>query len=443
MLKRVRITLLTLLLLLAILPAAGAAGQGNGPRIYVISADGALSQTMADYLDRGIQTAERNGAEALIFELNTPGGSIDLMNRMEQDILDSQVPVVVYVSPKGSMAGSAGSVITLAAQAAAMAPDTIIGAASPVSSTGQNLDSTEEAKTKQAMSATMRGLTERRGPEAVSIAVDMINNAKAVSATEAVNAKLVDFSATDLNDLLRQMNGFTVHVAGGTRVLNTTNAVVTTLPLTLIEQLLLILANPNIVFLLLQIGVLAVLIEISNPGGWVPGFIGVTCLALAGYGMGILPVNWFGLAFVVIAFVLFILDIKTPTHGALTAAGTASLIVGGLVLFNSAATPAYQRVSPWLVVVVSLLTAALFAVIVSFAVRAQHAPLRTGQNTLLGQVGTVRTSIAPHGTVQVAGELWSADLAQGQEALPAGSRVEVVNINGVKVVVRKYNNGSK
>jgi membrane-bound serine protease (ClpP class) len=200
-----------------------------------------------------------------------------------------------------------------------------------------------------------------------------------------------------------------------------------------------VLTNPNIVFILLTIGVQALLIELSHPGGWVAGFIGVVCLALAIYGFGVLPVNWFGLIFLVIAFVLFVLDIKAPTHGALTAAGVGSLIVGALVLFNSPATPDFMRVSVPLVVVSSLITGGLFAAALALAMRAQRIPVRTGQEALIGRVGIVREAIPAIGSgmVQVAGELWSAELAEGQEPILKGERVEVVQATGIRVRVRR------
>jgi membrane-bound serine protease (ClpP class) len=224
---------------------------------------------------------------------------------------------------------------------------------------------------------------------------------------------------------------------GEQRVLETSNATVEVVSLAFIEQLLAVLTNPNIVFLLLTIGVQAVLIELSSPGGWIAGVIGVVCLALAVYGLGILPVNWFGLVFLAIAFILFILDIKAPTHGALTAAGIVALIVGALVLFNSPSVPAFQRVSVPLVIGTSIITGLIFLGIVGFALRAQRTPVRTGQESLIQRTGIVRTRLDPVGTVQLGSELWTASLEPGQASLTAGERVRVVRVDGVRLVVRK------
>ena len=414
--------------------------QIDSPLVIVLTADGPISPAMAEYLSRGIQTAERRGAEAMIFQLNTPGGAVTTMNAMVQDILASQVPVVVYVAPRGGMAASAGTIITLAGHAAAMAPETMIGAASPVDSEGQDLNETMAAKEQNALAATVRALAERRGSEAVAFAEATIREASAASANEALEIGLIDFIATDLNDLLSLMDGFPVILNGETYALETSNAQVENVSISFIEQLLLILTNPSIVFILLSVGVQAILIEISSPGGWVAGFIGACCLALAAYGIGVLPVNWFGLGFIIIAFILFILDIKAPTHGGLTAAGIGSLIVGGLVLFNSPSTPSFQRVSVPLVVGVSLFSGLVFFTIMMIAVRAQRAPVRTGQESMSGKMGIARSAIDPTGSVQVGGELWTAELAPGEAPIPAGARVIVESAEGIRVIVRTKNN---
>ena len=411
--------------------------QTTTNQIIVLTADGPITPAMAQYLSRGINVAERQGAEAVIFQLNTPGGGIDTMTEMEQMILASTVPVVVYVAPSGAMAASAGTIITLAGHVSAMAPNTTIGAASPVGSQGENLPTTEELKVKNALAATARTLTERRGPTAVALAEETIQNAVAVSATEAKQAGLIDFIATDLNDLRSKLDGFTVTVAGQPITLETANASFVPINISFIEELLLIVTDPNIVFLLITIGVQAIIIEISSPGGWVAGFIGVCCLGLATYGLGILPVNYFGLLFIAMSFVLFILDIKAPTHGGLTAAGVGSLIVGALVLFNTPTTPSFQHVSVPLVIFVSLISGAIFFGIMMIAVRAQRAPIRTGEESMIGRMGTARTDLEPKGSVQVGGELWTAELEDESSYIPTGARVQVVRVDGLRLIVRK------
>lgn len=423
-------------LFIALRPVAAQTSQGQ-PIILVMTAQGPLTPAMVGYLERSLSIADQDHAALLIMQLNTPGGSISLMNEMVQLMRTTDVPIVVYVSPQGSMAGSAGTLITLAGHAAAMAPETAIGAASPVGSQGEDIGTTLATKEKEILRATARSLAERRPPAAIALAEDTIQNAKAASASEALNVGLVDFIATDLTDLLRQLNGFTVVVLDKNVTLNTQNALVQEIPLTVVEQALQLLTDPNIVFLLLSIGVQAILIELSSPGGWVAGTIGVICLALVVYSFGILPINLFGLVFIVLAFVLFIIDIKAPTHGALTAAGVASFIVGALVLFNSTRVPGFPAVSIPLVIGTGIFIAITFSFIISFAIRALRLPAVMGKKTLVGRTGTVSRTIDPVGSVQVQGELWTAELAEPGDPLPVGTRIEVTKIEGLRLKVRK------
>jgi len=425
--------LLAAALLLGARPQAQAQSEAL---VLVLEAKGALTPAMAEYLDRGLRLAETRQAEALVLQLDTPGGSIDLMNRMVQAIRGSQVPVIVFVAPRGAIAGSAGTILVLAGHAAAMAPETAIGAASPVGSQGEDLGETMEAKEKEILKAEARGLAERRGEAATALAEAAIESASAASSTEALQAGLVDRIASDVPDLLRQIDGLTVEVDGQERVLKTAWAFPQAISQTLTEQLLQILTNPNIVLLLMTVGVQAILIEISSPGGWAAGFIGVVCLALGGYGLGILDVNWFGLVFLIMAFVLFVLDIKAPTHGALTIAGVASFVAGALILFNSPGTPSFQRVSVPLVVGLGLFTAAGFFVMLTFVLRAHRRPVEVGREALIGRTGEVRSTLEPSGMVQVAGELWSAEIEPGTPAIGTGERVEVVSVRGLRLLVR-------
>ena len=433
--KNTRILLTSLFLALFLLQPLHAAA--SGPVALVLTIDGAITQATQEYLTRGILTAEQEHVEVLILQLNTPGGDILSMTAMTEAMRKSTVPVVVYVTPRGAMAGSAGTIITLAAHASAMAPETIIGAASPVGSGGQDLGQTEFAKTTQAEVAKVDAFAGWRGPQAVALAELTITSAKAVSSTQALQVHLIDFSATDLNDLLRQLDGFTVQMPNGPLTLHTAGIVQQALPMSLIEQLLQLLIDPNIVFLLLAIGLQALLIELTHPGAWLPAFFGVVCLALGGYGLGFLPVNWFGLIFMVTAFVLFILDIKAPTHGALTLAGVASFIIGALVLFNSPGTPHFEQVSIPLVIFVGVFIGLIFAVILTYALRSLNRPVITGSARLAGQAGFAVSEIDPAGQAQVAGELWSADLADPSDVIHRGERVEVVKVEGLRLKVRK------
>ena len=428
----------TLLVLGVIFAGAVAAqAQANQPLILVLEATGPITPPMAEYVGRGVQLAESRGAEALLITLDTPGGDTRSLSNIIQIMRASRVPIIVYVAPNGAMAGSAGALVTMAAHAAAMAPEAVIGASSVVGSGGAELDPTIKAKETEILKASVRPLVERRGAAATQLAQDMIDHAKAASASEALDAKLIDWIASSQADLLRQMDGFTVTMPDGPKTLRTGGAVAEPVQMSLIEQLLLIVTDPNIVFILLSLGVLALQVELTHPGTWIPGFIGVTCLALAIYGLGVLPVNWFGLVFIVTAFVLFVLDIKAPTHGALTAAGVASFIVGALVLFNSPGVPQFERVSVPLVIGVGVGIGLMFTGILAFALRAQRLPIQMGKETVLGKIGIARSAVGLSGQVQVESELWTAEAEQGSTAISKGDRVEVVEVRGVHLKVRK------
>lgn len=411
--------------------------QGNSSPAVVLTADGPIMPPMLEYIKRGIETAEQRDAELLVIQLNTPGGSIDTMQDIVTVIRASKVPVVVYVAPQDAQAASAGAIITMAGHISAMAPRTVIGAASPVDSSGGDIESTMESKIKEDLKARVRSLVSPRGTEAVQLAEAMIEDAKAVTADEALKAGLIDFIADDLEDLLQALDGVTVETKDGSRTLHTEGVVVMPLNISFIEQLLLMLTDPNIAFLLLAIGVQAVLIELSSPGGWIAGFIGAVCLTLAAYGMGVLTVNWFGLIFLIIAFVLFVLDIKAPTHGALTTAGVASFIVGALVLFNSPGTPQFQRVSVPLVIGTGVFIGLIFFTIMMIALRSLHKPVEMGAESYVGKTGTAKSFEGEAGQVQVESELWSAEKADGSGEIRKGDKIEVVEVRGLRLIVKK------
>lgn len=426
-----------LFLLLSSLNPVQAQGDDNSNIVVVLSSEGPITPILTHYLERGLRVAEDLDAEAVILELDTPGGSVDIMNEIVQLIRRSDVPVVVFVSPRNAMAASAGTVITLAGHVAAMAPETTIGAASPVGGQGEDIGETMESKIKEILKASVRGLTSNRSPEAIELAQETIENAIAVTVDEALEVGLVDIKASDLPDLLNQLDGYTVIVKEEEIVLHTRNAEIVNVSVTFIEDILLLLINPNLIFVLLSVGVQAILIELSSPGGWVAGFIGAVCLLLAVYGLGLLPVNWFGLLFIVIAFVLFLLEVKAPTHGPLIIAGVISFVIGALTLFNSVTIPGMPRVSVPLVIGTGVFLAFSFLTIVTFALRAQRMPVLMGREALPGKTGIVETELNPRGMVQIAGELWAAEVVEGELHLPADAMVEVVSVKGLRLKVKK------
>mgnify|MGYP001767172228 CR=1 FL=1 len=435
---RIRSLIQLLFLFLFMFPAFAQPAQAQSamPTAVVVKLEGPLTPVWSGMLERGIHKADVENADVLVIELNTPGGGVELMNSLMQQILASPVPVVVYVSPRGAMAASAGTLIVLSGQIGAMAPESSIGAASPVGMQGEDIESTLEEKTKEILKASARSLAERRGEAAIQLVEEAIDSAKAASASEALKAGLIDIIAKNMDDLFVQLDGRTVLVNGEEVVLQTRGAQTIPVEPSMIEEILGMLTNPNIVFILLSIGVQAILIEISSPGGWVAGTIGVILMALAIYGLGILPVNWFGIVFLIVAFVLFILDIKAPTHGALTAVGTASFIAGALILFNSVRMPGYQPVSVGLVIGMGIFIGLTFFAVVMVALRAMKKPIITGRESMTGRDGYVVTRLAPSGVVQVAGEQWSASLEAGERPLKAGDKIQVVRVEGVRLIVK-------
>ncbi len=425
--------LLLLYLIMALVPIVWAA-DGEAPLIIHLRAEGPVTPAMANYVERGVRLAEREGAEALILQLDTPGGQMDQMQEIIRTLRESQVPVIVYVAPPGGAAWSAGTLIVLAAHVAAMAPDTAIGAASPVGAEG-DLPETVERKAKEALRSLARELAARRGEGVSQWAEDAIEEATAASAREAYEMGVVDIIANDLDDLLAQLDGRQVSIGSRLRVLHTAGAHVRYVPMSLIERILHIVVNPNIILTLLGIGVQALLIEISSPGGWVAGFIGVVSIALGIYGLGVLPVNGLGLVFIALSVGLFILEVKATTHGALTAAGVASMVAGALILFNSAGTPAYARVSLPVVLTLALCFAATFLFIMTKALQAQRHRPTTGKEGMIGLTGHARTALDPDGTVFVMGERWQATAEDGPIA--AGEPVEIVAVEGFRLRVRR------
>jgi membrane-bound serine protease (ClpP class) len=414
--------------------AVTAAQEPAAPRVYRLAITGPVTPAMVSYFERGIQQAEQDGVEALIVQLDTPGGQLDLMLKIVQDFRAARVPVIVYVAPRGAQAASAGAVITMAAHAAGMAPETVIGAASPVGGSGEDLGETMARKAIEDMKATVRSLTGRRGEQATTLAEAMIEDARAVHAEEALAAGLIDAVADDLPTLLAQVDGLTVTVAGKETTLHTASAEIVERPLNALERVLHTVVNATVVALLMAVGVQAILIELSSPGGWVAGFVGVVSLGLGFYGLGVLPVNWLGLGLVAAAFVLFVLDIKAPTHGALTVAGIGTLIAGFLILFNYPGSPDFARVSVPAVVGIAALSGGFFAFVIAKALAIQKRPAVTGLEGLMGAIGEVRTPLSPRGSVFLHGERWRAEAAQGS-TVAAGAQVKVVGIRGFTLLV--------
>ena len=432
--------ILAILVLLFAGVFAPAAAQDNS--VLVATIEGPVTPAMASYFERLIKATEEANAEAALIVLDTPGGAIDVTLEIVQSFRNANVPVIIYIGPAGAQAASAGSVITAAAHAAGMAPETVIGAASPVDSSGADIDDILFKKITEDLKATMRNLTERRGEEAVALAEDMIEEARAVTSKEALEAGLIDVVATDIDDLLQQLDGQVVVVNGQDVTLETAGATQNPFTLNPVERLLHALSNPLLIGLLLTIGVQAILIEISSPGGWAAGFIGVLCLGMALYGLGTLPANWLGLGLIVVAFVLFLLEVKTPTTGILAVAGVITFLAGLLILFNSPGTPDFARISIIGAISITLFTAGFFIFLVAKALQAQQRQPITGRESMVGMVGPVRTDLTVeaaetgvyHGTVLINGEIWRAT---STEEIARGEQVVIKSVDGFTLRVKR------
>jgi membrane-bound serine protease (ClpP class) len=359
-----------------------------------------------------------------------------------RDMRSSDVPVVVFVGPRGAKAASAGLLITLAGHIAAMAPETAIGASSPVGPAGEDLPETMQQKAEEFLSAEARSLAERRGEKAVELADQAVKEARAVSAQEALDAGLIDLIASDVPSLLEEIDGMEVEINGDTRVLHTTEAALIEIPMNWLERFQIFLSDPNVIALLLGLGPVLILIEARTPGGWLAGTLGTILTALALYGLGILPVNWLGLVLIGLALTLFFLEIKAPVHGVLTIAGAISLAAGLIILFSQPEIAPFGQISIPLVVGQSLLMAALFFTIAMIGLRAQKLRPATGYPALIGQIGRVTRDLDPVGMVQVFGERWRAVASDGI-TIAEGATVEVIDADRMRLTVRRTDTGSK
>lgn len=436
-----------LLLGLLWLPAGAVQAQQRG-EVIILEAEGPVTPAMASYLERGIAAGEEGDAAAVLVILDTPGGGLETTQEIIRLFRNASVPVIVYVGPPGAQAASAGSLLTLAAHASGMAPETVIGAASPVSGGGEDIGDTLYRKVVEDLKAQVRGLAERRGDEAVELAEAMIEEARAVHAGEALDAGLIDAVANDAPTLLDELDGHSVLVNGQERALRTAEAQRTSMVMNVIERALHALSNPTLVGILLAIAVPAILIELRSPGGWVAGFVGVVSLALAFYGLGQLPVNWFGLLLVGAAFVLFLMEVHAPGVGALAIVGALSLFAGLLVLFNSPGSPEFARISIPVAVAITAITSSFFLFLLTMALRAQREQPLTGKEGLVGRMGRVRKTFVPApsgsltftGNVLVQGEIWRAEAA---EAIKSGERVVVTKVEGFTVHVRRVSDSEE
>jgi len=404
--------------------------SADSPDIEILHVDGTIVPVVANYLDRGISRAESEGAVACIIELNTPGGLLNATEDIVQRILNARVPIVVYVSPSGSWAASAGTFITIAAHVAVMAPGTSIGAAHPVT-VGEEMPEEVSKKVTEYSSAWIRSIAEVRGRDAEQAEL-AVSESKSFTASEAVAARLIDFQTDDLESLIHQIDGRKITLASGEEVvINTSGYMLGRNEMNAVERFLQVISDPNIAYILLSLATIGLITEISNPGLIFPGVVGGICLFLAFYSLGVLNAYWAGVLLILLAFGLFVAEVFTPAFGILTAGGITSLVIGSLVLFSHS-SPAME-VNRGLIAGVTIGIAAFIVFVVGAVVRGQRRRVATGAEGLIGRVAIAKTSLAPKGKVLVDGELWTAVI--DSDKVEPGEEVMITKVEGLKLLV--------
>lgn len=399
--------------------------------IVSLNIDAGINPATAEYIHRGIENAKKEKAACIIIHLNTPGGLLKSTRVIVGDIMDSPVPVVVYVSPAGAQAGSAGVFITLAAHIAAMAPGTNIGAAHPVDMMGSTKDSVMTEKLTNDASAFIRTIAEERKRN-IDWAESAVRKSVSITATEALNKKVIDLIAKNEQELLQHIDGKTVNVNGEDIILHTKTAQVHAYDMSVVERILNIIADPNIAYILLILGFYGLMFELYNPGAILPGIIGIFSLILAFYALHTLPLNYAGLALIVFAIILFLLEIKIVSHGVLAISGIISMLLGSMMLIREDAGQA-GKISISVILSTVFISALFFLFIIGLGLKAQRAKPVTGMDALIGETGSSLEILDPVGTVFVHGEIWKAESLTG--IINKGEKIRVIKSQNFKLFV--------
>ena len=404
--------------------------------VEVLSVDGTIVPVIADYIDRGISQAEEHGATVCIIELDTPGGLLGSTEKIVQSIMNAGVPVVVYVSPKGAWAASAGTFITLSAHIAAMTPGTTIGAAHPVAAGGEEIPEDQMKKIVEFSAKWMRTIAEERGRN-VEEAELAVTQSKSFTDVDALENNLINLRAENLADLISQINGWNVTLASGQEVIiDTTNYGSTRNEMNAVERFLHAISDPNIAYILLTLATIGLITEVSNPGMVLPGVVGGISLFLAFYSLGVLNAYWGGILLILLAVGLFVAEYFTHSFGLLTAGGIASLVMGSLILFSHSPEVELNR---GLIAGVTAGITAFAAFVIGAIVRGQRRRKVTGSEGMIGEMAIAKTPLDPTGTVLAQGELWTATSEGGKVA--AGEAVTISKVEGLKLRVTKKSRG--
>jgi membrane-bound serine protease (ClpP class) len=400
--------------------------------VVSIHVDATINPAVAAFIHSAIEKTRKEKAQCLIIHLNTPGGLLKSTRTIVGDIIDAPVPVVVYVSPPGAQAGSAGVFITMAAHIAAMTQGTNIGAAHPVGMQS-GMDTTMSEKVTNDAVAFIRTIAEKRNRNA-DWAENAVRNSVSVTAIVALQQRIIDLIANDDNELFQQLDGRNVRLSSGTVTLHTKSAKVVEYEMSFIEKLLNILSDPNIAYILMMLGFYGLMFELYNPGSILPGIVGVICLVLAFYSLNTLPINYAGLALILFALLLFILEIKIVSHGVLAIGGIVSLLLGSMMLIRRGAG-AVGSISWTVIISTTAVTTLFFLFVIGMGLKAQRLKPATGSESMIGETGEAKEELNPLGMVFLHGELWQAESVSG--VISQGEKIRVKSMKGFKLFVEK------
>ncbi len=434
--KRILVYFLALamgvLLIVGVLSAAEKSKESTtGSLVYRLDVDGTINPAVADYLTKGIVKAEEDKATCVIITMDTPGGVVATTKVIIKEMLNAKVPVVVYVYPSGSSAASAGALITMGADIAAMAPGTNIGAAHPVGGGGEDIRGTMSEKVINDLTAYMRGVVAKKGRNA-EWAEKSITASVSITAKEALELNVINILAESIPDLLKKLDGKKIEKNGKTMVFNTASARIEKIARGYRFKILDVVANPNVVYILGMLGLLGLMMELYNPGLIFPGVLGGLCLLLTLFAAQVLPINYVGILLIILSVVLFVLELKVPSFGLLSIGAIVSLTLGSVMLFETGETA--MRVS-WAVIVPTVtMVSAFFIFALGLAVKAWRSKPRTGGQGLIGEVGIALSDLDTDGKVAVHGEYWNAS---ADSRIPKGERVRVIRVENLFLKVTR------
>lgn len=401
--------------------------------VQVLTINGPISPVTANRLEKALNIAIKEKSECLVIELDTPGGLDTSMRQMTKTMLNSTIPIVVYVSPKGARAASAGVFITLAAHIAGMAPGTNIGAAHPVAM-GMQMDEETKEKVLNDASAYIKSIAQKRGKNA-QWAEEAVRKSVSITETEALKLGVIDLIAEDLSELLQKIDGKKIEFPKRIVVLKTKKVEICFIPSSFQEKFLQTLADPNIAYILMMIGILGIIMEFLHPGAILPGVVGTTCLILSLFSLQVVPFTLAGIFLIILAVILFLLEIKVTSYGALTIGGVIALILGSLMLIDPSAL--YISISLKYIILAAALISGFFVFVITYVVKARVKRPVTGPEGMIGREGVAKTNLNPYGKIWIWGEMWNARAEFPEEIIKKGEKVEVRGLEGMRLIVKK------